>query len=197
MKLGALVAAAGRSERMGRTKALLPLGQETFVTHLTRVLLRSGAAPVVVTVPEPPEGAGVERALADVRGVVVTRNLAPTEGLAGSLATALASLEEDVDALVLCPVDMPFVTTSLVKKLVAAVEGGALAAVPFVAQERGHPVVFARALFEELAGCAREGGARGVLERHDDDVALVPWGDPRVLVNVNTPEDYDRVMAAD
>lgn len=178
---------------MGRTKALLPLGEETFVAHLARVLLRAGASPVVVTAPEPPEDRPVSAALSEL-DVVVTRNATPEEGLAGSLSTALALLAGDVKALVLCPVDMPFVTAALVHELIAAVAKGALAAVPVVDDERGHPVVFARALFGELSVCASDGGARAVLERHANKVASVRWGDRRVLSNVNTPADYDDVM---
>lgn len=181
---------------MGRSKALLPLGGDTFVTHLSRVLLRAGASPVVVTVPEPPEDSVVTAALASV-DVVVTRNTAPDDGLAGSLATAIALLPDDIDLLVFCPVDMPFVTTALVRKLTAAMEAGALAALPVVGEERGHPVVVSRALFEELRTCANDGGARAVLERHAGETATVAWGDARVLENINTPEDFERVMSRD
>ncbi len=196
MKLLGLVAAAGKSERMGRPKALLPLDDELFVTRLARVLLGASASPVVVTVPEPPDDIPVRNALTDI-DVVVTRNLAPADGLAGSIATALADslhVSSDVDALVLCPVDMPFVTRALVHELVAAVSEGALAAVPVVDGARGHPLVVARALFGELADCAQGGGARAVLDRHEGELALLPWADARVVCNINTPADYERVM---
>src|SRR5690606_19945514 len=110
-------------------------------------------------------------------------NAAPVDGLAGSLATALSLVPDEVGALVMCPVDMPFVTAPLVSRLLAALFGGALAAVPVVNGERGHPVAFARALFDELRACAGAGGggARAVLAAHEAELALVPWGDPRVL----------------
>lgn len=191
MKVAGLVAAAGRSERMGRTKAVLPLGGDTFVTHLSRVLLRAGLAPVVVTVPEPPDGALVERALARL-DVVATRNDAPAEGLIGSVKTALRHTP-DAGGLLLCPVDMPFVTTALVQRLVAALDEGALAATPWVQDARGHPVALGAALFDELLA-AGDGGVRAVLASRDDEVARVPWGDARVLSNLNTPEDYERAF---
>lgn len=192
MKRAAVIAAAGRSTRMGRPKALLPIGEkDVFVTHLARVLLATNASAVVVTVPEPPDDEEVTQALSSL-DVLVTRNLYPDDGLAGSLATALERLPDDVDALVVCPVDMPFVTVELVEGLCALVEKGAVAAVPVVSGARGHPVVVGRELFREVRECAAEGGLRAVLSRHD--VRELPWSDALVLENLNTPADYERVM---
>jgi len=199
VKVAGLIAAAGRSERMGRTKALLPLGGETFVSHLARVLRRAHVAPIVVTLPED-ESAGLVRAATAALDVSALANERPDDGLIGSIVTALHAAP-DADALVLCPVDMPFVTPALIGKLVGALgdSPSCLAALPSFGapgadRRTGHPVVFAHALFAELLEQGLEGGARAVLERHSDDVAHVPWGDERVLANINTPADFERWM---
>jgi molybdenum cofactor cytidylyltransferase len=197
MRVAALVAAAGRSERMGRCKALLPLGSTTFVAQLCRVFSRAGCDPVVVTAPEGPSGELVRGALAELSARVVD-NAFMEQGLSGSVRTALAEAPE-VDALLLCPVDMPFVTPALVRKLVAALEAEteAAAAVPVVDGARGHPVLLGRALFADLAKADELGGPRGVLAAKAASVREVAWGDPRVLVNVNTPEVFERVMGGE
>src|SRR2546428_8074564 len=46
----AVVLAAGRSSRMGRAKALLPIGDDTFLTRIVRTLLDAGVDDVVVVV---------------------------------------------------------------------------------------------------------------------------------------------------
>ena len=47
----ALVLAAGRSSRMGRAKATLPLdGEDTFLTRIVRTFLEAGVDDVVVVV---------------------------------------------------------------------------------------------------------------------------------------------------
>lgn len=195
MNVAALVAAAGKSERMGRTKALLPLGGDTFVTHLARVFARAGASPVVVTLPEGESAGLVRRALADV-DVDARPNRRPEDGLAGSIATAL-SASPDADALVVCPVDMPFVTPALVSKLVDALFDApdAVAAVPEVNDQLGHPVVVASELFAELMEPGLDGGLGALLRQHSARVQRVSWGDARVLANINTPEAFERWVA--
>lgn len=192
MRFAALLAAAGRSTRMGRSKALLPFDDDdVFVTRLARVLLASGADPVVVTVPESPGDEEVTAALANLP-VVATRNARPDDGLAGSVLTALDQLPPDANALVVCPVDMPFVTEALVQGLCQLIEEGAKAAVPVVNDTWGHPVAIASELFGELRQRITEGGLRAVLNRHD--VATLEWTDARILENLNTPADYTRAL---
>lgn len=195
MKVAGLIAAAGKSERMGRTKALLPLGGDTFASHLARVLARAGVAPVVLTLPEGESAALVGAAVAALP-VDARPNDRPHDGLIGSIATALRAAP-DTDALVVCPVDVPFVTPALIAKLVRALsdDPGCVAALPLVGEETGHPVLFARAVFDELADPELAGGARTVIARHEANIARVPWGDERVLANINTPGEFERWMS--
>ena len=52
----AVVLAAGKSSRMGRTKATLPLGRgDTFLTRIVRTLRDAGVEDVVVVVGHEPE----------------------------------------------------------------------------------------------------------------------------------------------
>jgi molybdenum cofactor cytidylyltransferase len=201
VRFAALVAAAGASSRMGSCKALLPYASSvSFARRLSEVYLVAGADPVVVTLPESPDDEA--RLRADLHGlpVLLVRNESPSLGLSGSVAAALFHAL-DVDALLLSPVDCPFVDAGLVHALVAALRTG-VAAVPVLATSsteraqsvRGHPAAFARAAFELLACAGDRGGPRAVLEALGDDVVEVPWSDPRVVEDVDTPEDYERVF---
>jgi molybdenum cofactor cytidylyltransferase len=57
---------------------------------------------------------------------------------------------------------------------------------------RGHPVLFARALFPELLEEALPEGARTVLRRYLGSRLLLPVDDPGILADIDTPEDYRR-----
>ncbi len=63
--------------------------------------------------------------------------------------------------------------------------------------ERGHPAVFGRALFAELADPTLEGGARTVVHRHLPEALKLQVDDPGVLVDVDTPEVYESVLASE
>jgi len=68
--------------------------------------------------------------------------------------------------------------------------------VPTFAERRGHPVIWGSRLFGELLedpGATAE-GARVVLHRYEREVVSVPVDDPAVIDQVNTPEDYERLV---
>jgi molybdenum cofactor cytidylyltransferase len=188
-----LIAAAGSSARMGTPKALLPFaGDVVFVQRLAEIFVAAGLDPVIVTVPDDRMIARDIRRRLDHLPLIVTRNERPADGLTGSVITALEHAAE-AEALVLSPVDCPFVDVALVQTLVIALRLGA-AAVPNVDGKRGHPAVFTRPTFELLWSAGARGGPRGVLEALGSDVVDVPWSDPRVTDDVDTPEDYQRLF---
>jgi len=187
-----LIAAAGSSARMGACKALLPYaGATSFVERIAQVFLAAGLDPVIVTVPPGEDGGRVEQALASLP-VVCAHNELPEQGLAGSVVTALRHAAEP-DALVLTPVDCPFLDAELVRSLLLLLRT-APAAAPDVDGVRGHPVAFSRATYELLLTCASRGGPRAVLDALGSDVAMVPWPHRNVLEDVDTPEDYQRLF---
>lgn len=193
-RVAGLIAAAGSSVRMGACKALLPYaGATVFVERIAQVFLAARIDPVIVTVPDGDDGWRIEQAVASLP-VICVRNEAPDDGLSGSVVTAIHHAAEH-EALVVTPVDCPFLDVELVRSLLFLLDTAAAAA-PEVSGARGHPVAFSRATFELLCGCATRGGPRAVLDalHGAGDVALVPWSDPHVLEDVDTPEDYLRLF---
>ncbi|PXA96530.1 molybdopterin-guanine dinucleotide biosynthesis protein MobA, partial [Caulobacter sp. D5] len=76
--------------------------------------------------------------------------------------------------------------------LVQALSAGPGIAAPVHAGRRGHPVLFARRWFEDLAALAGDRGAQGVLTKAGDAIALVETDDPGVLFDVDRREDLER-----
>ncbi|HEX6851126.1 MAG TPA: nucleotidyltransferase family protein [Candidatus Polarisedimenticolaceae bacterium] len=189
---GAIVLAAGASSRMGRPKALLPVEGTTFLGHVLATLRAAGVSTVRVVLGQ---HADEIRQHAALRTDVVVINPTPEAGMLSSVRHGVRALPEEVDAFLLWPVDHPTVMPDTVRKLVAAFrEGGAPIVVPVHAGRRGHPVLFAARLKDELLRAPDSVGARAVVVAHEDGLRAVEVHDPGVLADVDTPEAYARIV---
>ena len=95
-------------------------------------------------------------------------------------------------------VDVPLVTRQTVRAVVEAWEIRRAAIVrPVMGERHGHPVIFDRRLFGELLDAPLDRGAKHVIRAHAAEVENVPVTDPGCLVDVDTPQDYERVMGRD
>jgi molybdenum cofactor cytidylyltransferase len=194
-RIAAILLAAGRSTRMGGpNKLLAEIGGKPLVRMAAEQALASRARPVIVVTGHQRDK--VEAALQglDVRTV---HNPNFAEGLSTSVKTGLAAVPETADGAIVCLADMPQVTATLIDKLVAAFdpERGALVVIPTIDGKRGNPVVWARRFFPELMALDGDVGARHLIGRYPEAVAEVPLTDTAALVDVDTPEAFDRVKA--
>lgn len=192
MRVGGIVLAAGRSSRMGSAKALLEIEGRTFLERALGILAGGGCEPLVAVLPE---GASAARPgeLATAGGAKAVENPLPGAEQIDSLRVGLAALPEDVDAAVVLPVDHPLAGAETVRALVGAfVRSGAPIVRPVYRDRPGHPVLFARAVWGELADPTLDRGARDVVHRHAGELLDVPLDDRGVQVDIDTPDDYRR-----
>jgi nicotine blue oxidoreductase len=188
-----VIPAAGASMRMGTPKALLEVGNLTFIARAVRALRGGGCAPVFVVLAAGDEAAARE---AESEGARVLMNEDPGEGPITSLRLAIAALGPSVQGLVVLPVDHPLVRPETVATLLSQARAREAAlTLPVHAGERGHPSIFGRVLFPELSDPALEGGARTVAHRHLADAVLVDVDDSGVRTDIDTPEIYRAVLA--
>ena len=185
--------AAGRSLRMGRAKALLPCGPSghTFVCRLAQSLHDGGLDEVLVV------GRVEDDALrAEVdRLPVPARYVANAGADGGQLTSVLAGLavadRPGVTGLLVTPVDAPMIAPATVAALIETFRATSAPVVRAVHDGRhGHPVIFARAVFQELRHADLSVGARAVVRAHAGKVVEVAVDDPAVLGDVDTPGDY-------
>ncbi len=65
---------------------------------------------------------------------------------------------------------------------------------PGFRDQRGHPVIFGRTVFEELLEAPEGEGARAVVRADPSRVSLVPVEDPAVVEDIDTPEAYRELL---
>jgi CTP:molybdopterin cytidylyltransferase MocA len=189
MRVVAIVLAAGEGRRMGGPKALLPFEGGTFLSRACGLLARPGIAGVVAVL-----GAEAERVRSSAgipAGATLTVNERWREGMLTSIWAGLDAAEAlCAEAVLVHPVDNPFVAPATIDAVVAAMASGAPIAVPSHAGRRGHPSGFARPCWPALRAAPLDGGARTVLAALSDRVVHVPaQGD--CLVDVDTPGDLE------
>lgn len=183
----AILLCAGTSSRFGSAKLLATLSDGvTLVTHSAHNLME-GAGNVLAIIR--PGDRALQYALVTA-GCDVIESPSAARGMGASLASGVIE-SADASGWLVALGDMPDVLPSTHRAVVEAVTKGALlaAAVSKSNGERGHPVGFSRALFDELRQLDGDEGARGVLRRHQDALVDVPVDDPGIFRDIDTPAD--------
>lgn len=191
---------------MGRLKALLPIdadapSADTFLTQIIRTFHRAGVPEVVVVVGH--EAEAVEASVTS-RGLTPRFVLNPNyrEGQLSSLLAGVDAAEAlGAEALLLTLVDVPLVAADTVERVVARYVETRAPIVRPVGEENGvrgarhgHPVLIARPLFNEIRAASPETGAKPVVRRHVSAQGSVDVDDEGAFLDVDTPEDYQRLL---
>lgn len=186
-----LLLAAGRGSRFGGAKQVAEVSGRPLVAHVLAALTGAGVAPVVAVT-----GAHAEVVAPVLQRwpVQVVHNPEHVAGMSTSLRLGLQALFADPlrapAAVLVALADMPGLTAAVVSRLVAAHgAGGKLITAPAVAGRRGNPVIFDASLVPELLAVQGDEGGRSVLLAHPDQVQLVPFADPAIFRDVDTPAD--------
>ena len=186
----AILLAAGESRRMGFPKPLLKLGSRTFIEMLVAAILPNVARLIVVV---GAHGRAVREAIPVDSRILVVENPDYLRGQLSSIKAALPHVGARASGALIHLADHPMVRAAT---FAAVVDGYRHLGRPIVIARyrgrRGHPVLFARGLFGELAAAPDDQGARVVVAAEPARVAYVDVDDPGVLTDLDTPEDLDR-----
>jgi molybdenum cofactor cytidylyltransferase len=190
--IAGLILAAGESSRMGQDKALLTYRGRTFLETVVATLREAGVERVAVVLGHHAEE--IQRGV-KLENVEVVINPEYRRGQTSSFQAGLRALDSpDLEAIVLCLVDHPLVSVDTVRALAATFrQTGAQVVIPTFQNRRGHPVVIARALFNELLRISPDEGANTVVRKYRDTTQLVEVNDQGILLDVDNSEAYRRL----
>lgn len=166
--------AAGASSRFGAPKLLASAAGRPVVRWTVEHALASRASAVHVVLGGAGEGVRAALAGLPVRFVESARW---REGLSASLAAGVRAASAGASGVVVLLGDQPTVRAPMIDAVIDAFEGAEASIVAATYRgERGHPVLFAAALFPELLATSGDRGAREVVARDPARVRLVEMG---------------------
>ncbi len=188
--VSAILLAAGKSERMGQNKLLLPFGGRTVIQRTLDSLLASRAGEVIVVLGNKAQeinaSIGNRRALS-----VLNPNFA--KGMSTSLVTGLGMVNQQARFIIIALGDQPLITTKVYNQLIETAlnsEKGII--LPVCKGERGNPIIISTKYRAELLAQTGDIGGRELLKIHPEDVLEVPVDCEGVVVNINTKEEYEK-----
>jgi len=191
--VSAIILAAGASQRMGRIKPLLELEGETFTEHIAGVLRSARILDQVIVIGS--EAEEIRKKLTQFEGKITINHKWPDGQLSSIIAGLDAIISPDLAGIMLCPVDHPLISQSLLVDLLQGFwKSGKNIIIPSYQGKRGHPVIFGKKLFDEIRNAPPDGGARYVVRSNPGDILEVSTDEEGVILNVDTPSDYVSLM---
>jgi molybdenum cofactor cytidylyltransferase len=193
MITGAVVLAAGKSERMGQNKLLLRLNGERLIDNILDALAAASVDEQVIVLGHKAEEVteAVKPRLSRVK-IAVNRDY--EQGMTSSFQKGLKLLSR-VDAVFLVLGDEPIFDPKVLRLMIGRMEKGrgeALIVSPIHKGKKGHPLLFHNRLFEEILNLKNSQTVRDVVHCHADKLVTVEA--PRwTIMDIDTPEDYSRI----
>ena len=183
-----VILAAGDSTRMGYPKALLPFGDEVFLTRILLTLRETGFARIRLILGR--DAALIRERISDYPADIIV-NHDPDRGQLSSIQLGISELTEKYEAIMLWPVDQPAVSVELVRRLTELfITKDCRIAVPLRDGKRGHPAIFHRTLFHEFMDAPLEKGAKGIIPRYESETCFLTTDESAAFTDIDTPEDY-------
>ena len=192
-----VILAAGSSSRMGRPKQTLPWMGKDLLTYQVEQGGLSGVDELIVVLGEDAEDYRplLPESLERVPVYKIIENPDYERGKTTSVLAGLAVADPRATDWIFLAMDSPKparITDMLVE---AHHAGGLPITYPWHGGIEGHPPVMNVSLRSEIEAITEaKRGLREITERDPDRVNRVEFADPIVIVNMNSPEDYERAL---
>ena len=191
-KISGIILAAGSGSRMGKTKQLLPLGKTTILGQVVQNARKSALHEIIVVLGHRADE--IEQAV-DFSGTKIVRNTAYEKGQSASLIKGLENISSVCDAAMFILGDQPLITAAVFNKLIDAFKTtDTPIIIPYFLGIRGNPVIIAKPLFHRLKALTGDTGPRVLFDEFKESILKVPVSDEAILIDVDTKNDYEKLL---
>ena len=187
--VAAIILAAGRSERMGAFKPLLPFGPKTVIETCIENMRSGGIETVVVVLGLDTRAEALKAHLQNSR-VTFAVNPDPASEMSDSIACGVRALREGIQAVIINPVDHAAVPGDVVATLINEWQKGARLVKPVWNGRGGHPVLIDLEFRDELLSLDRDGGLKTFFSDHQAQVNRVEVNSNYIARDMDTWDDY-------
>jgi molybdenum cofactor cytidylyltransferase len=187
--VAAIVLAAGRSERMGAFKPLLPFGRATVIETCIEHLRDGGVETLIVVLSEGPHSESLKEHLKNAR-VTFAINPKPDSEMSDSIACGVRQLPARTKAVLITPADHPAVPAEVVADLIREWREGAPLVVPTFNSRGGHPVLIDLSFRAELLDLDSRLGLKTIFHVHPNRVSRLAVQSNYIARDMDTWEDY-------
>jgi molybdenum cofactor cytidylyltransferase len=192
-RVSAVILAAGTSSRMGTAKQLLPLGKNTVLTQTIDNVRQAAVDEIILVLGASAET--IRQQLPPSPGKVVV-NQAYAQGMASSLREGLSAVDEQSNAALIILGDQPFIRPQTLDQILAEYRrSGAQIVIPSYQGNRGNPVLLDRSVFSEVMALQGDVGCRAIFCNHVQGILKVEVEDQGVLLDIDDPDDYQRLTS--
>jgi molybdenum cofactor cytidylyltransferase len=186
-EVAAILLAAGRSQRMGAFKPLLPFGKTTVIRSCIQNLREAGVEDIVVVLGHRAEE--LQQSVDDINlGLAI--NPDPTSEMSASIACGLKELPPETKATLIALTDQPAVPPDVIRAIVDEWTSGERLVIPEFQGRGGHPVLIDLSFREELLSLDLSEGLRSFLKDHEEQVRRLPVNSPFIARDMDTWDDY-------
>lgn len=188
-EVAAIVLAAGRSQRMGAFKPLLPFGPTTVIEACIEYLRAGGIGTVIIVVGQESRADELKQHLKDSQ-VLFATNPDPASEMSASIVCGLREVPESAKAILLTPADHPAVPAEVVRTLVDEWKNGARLVMPTNQGRGGHPVLVDLRFHDQLLDLDTSRGLKGFFDAHQGHVSRVAVDSNYIARDMDTWDDY-------
>jgi len=191
MIVGAVIAAAGKSSRMGAFKPLLDIGGLPAARRIIQSFRTAGVMDIVLVTGC--RAGELEDSLRDLDITCLRNDLYEYNEMFESVKIGLEYAKDKFGKIFITPVDAPLFLPETVSALIDSDAG---ITIPLYQGKTGHPVIMKGDTAGDILSYNGAGGLRGAIAKLSPArVSRIEVSDSGILYDMDTPDDYAAIVS--